>query len=160
MWLQNLKAENESQNMWLQARARRERCFRDSGNSVKKVHFIVRCFCLPTEAILKLTKEMTEVVCPPPLANHSIKALLQVCTALRFYVTGSFLHCLLLLSLLVLILFMVTLFVYYCLLLNSSRRSYKPVDSLCQSQTQINGRVKTGVKSNMSIHPQGWPAGK
>uniref|UniRef100_A0A8C1UMA5 Putative nuclease HARBI1 n=1 Tax=Cyprinus carpio TaxID=7962 RepID=A0A8C1UMA5_CYPCA len=49
-------------------------------------------FRLPKEAILSLTDELAEVLSPATSRSHCIPAVLQVCTALRFYATGTFLN--------------------------------------------------------------------
>lgn len=40
--------------------------------------------CLPKEAILRLTDELSEALGPTTSRSHSIQVLLQVCAALRF----------------------------------------------------------------------------
>ncbi|XP_056435275.1 putative nuclease HARBI1 [Gadus chalcogrammus] len=49
-------------------------------------------FRLPKEAILRLTDDLSNSLGPTTARSHSIPALLQVCTAVRFYATGSFLN--------------------------------------------------------------------
>ncbi|XDV25459.1 hypothetical protein PO909_029375 [Leuciscus waleckii] len=73
---------------------RRERVFRDRSNLLEIYNnedFIGR-FRLPKEAILSLTDELAEVLSPATSRSHSIPAVLQVCTALKFYATGTFLN--------------------------------------------------------------------
>ncbi|XP_056453116.1 putative nuclease HARBI1 [Gadus chalcogrammus] len=86
-------------NLWfadeIMARAvRRERIFRDRTNPLEMYNqdeFINR-FRLPKEAILRLTDDLSDSLGPTTARSHSIPALLQVCTAVRFYATGSFLN--------------------------------------------------------------------
>jgi len=85
-------------NLWfadevMERAMRRERVFRDRSNLLEIYNnedFISR-FRLPKEAILSLTDELAEVLSPATSRSHSIPALLQVCTALRFYAASQ--HC-------------------------------------------------------------------
>ncbi|XP_060759492.1 putative nuclease HARBI1 [Neoarius graeffei] len=73
---------------------KRKRVFRDRTNPLEVYNDdeIISRFRLTREAILRLTDELGEVLGPTTERSHSIPALLQVCTALRFYATGSFLN--------------------------------------------------------------------
>ncbi|KAL2085042.1 hypothetical protein ACEWY4_020560 [Coilia grayii] len=87
-----------AQNMWfavlMERAVRRERVFRDRNNPLEVYNDdeIISRFRLTREAILRLTDELEDVLGPTTARSHSIPALLQLCTALRFYATGSFLN--------------------------------------------------------------------
>jgi len=75
-------------NLWfadevMERAMRMERVFRDRSNLLEIYN---------NEDLLSLTDELAEVLSPATSRSPSIPALLQVCTALRFYATGTFLN--------------------------------------------------------------------
>lgn len=82
-------------NLWFLERAiRKERVFRDRNNPIDLYNDqeLVERLRFPRETILMLVGKLEETIQPTTERNHSIPAVLQVCVALRFYATGSFLN--------------------------------------------------------------------
>lgn len=82
-------------NLWFLERAiRKERVFRDRNNplDIYNDQELVERLRFPRETILMLASRLENAIHPPTERNHSIPAVLQVCVALRFYATGSFLN--------------------------------------------------------------------
>lgn len=71
---------------------RRERVFRDRTNPVEVYNDsdLYSKFRLTRHAILELTDILHDEIAAPTLRNHPIPPVLQVCTALRYYATGTF----------------------------------------------------------------------
>lgn len=82
-------------NIWFLERAlRRERVFRDRSNPLEIYSDpeLIERFRFPQETILLLAGKLEDRITPGTARNHSVPTVLQVCVALRFYATGSFLN--------------------------------------------------------------------
>ena len=77
---------------FLERALRKGRVFRDRSNPLEKYNDLelYSKFSLDRYAIMELTDLLSDTLEAPTLRNHPIPPLLQVCTALRFYATGTF----------------------------------------------------------------------